>query len=367
MRQGPVNFAGQTVHVTDIITERYFDAVMQLPKIESYVNGPRGKWKDAIVKQLVEITDGWETEIYAFNIESTKDNRRSTEELVIRMYAGPWAKHKARKEGNLLKRLHSADYPVPMVSLIEEDASHLGHPFVIMERIDGVQMWKLLNSEEGNSGLYHVFCSLFYDLHQLDWHQLVENPEEVQGLDSERAVLQWIEKFEDRAKEVGILEILRIVEWLKKEIERVAFEKLSATHNDFHPSNILIDERGKPFVIDWTAADLMDYRVDLAWTLLLAKIYAGDSMRNSILEGYEKVSGKAVEDLQFFEVVGALRRLTDILVSLDASSEGVGLRDGAAEMIREQLDHNITALDIIRSHTGLELSQVRDLMTGKKT
>ncbi|MFX1370066.1 MAG: phosphotransferase family protein, partial [Promethearchaeota archaeon] len=339
---------------------------MQLSEIEFYLNGPRGKWKDAIVKQLVEITDGWETEIYAFDVESTKNNKRCTEELVIRMYAGPWAKHKARKEGNLLRRLHGADYPVPMVSLIEEDASHLGHPFVVMERIDGVQMWKLLDSEEEDSGLYHMFCTLFYDLHKLEWHQLVEDPKEAQGLDSKKAILQWIEKFEDRAKEVGILEILKIVEWLREEIERVAFEELSATHNDFHPSNILIDKRGKPFVIDWTAADLMDYRVDLAWTLLLAKIYAGDSMRKAILEGYEKASRKAVEGLRFFEVLGALRRLTDILVSLDASSEGVGLRDGAAEMIREQLDHNITVLDIIWSHTGLELSQVRDLMTRGK-
>ncbi|MFW9967481.1 MAG: phosphotransferase family protein [Candidatus Thorarchaeota archaeon] len=322
----------------------------------------------ASVSQLVEITDGWETEIYSFNAETAKDGEKNVEKLVLRMYAGPWAKYKARKEFSLLQRLHKVGYPVPNVALIEEDSSHLGRPFIVMERIEGNSMWSLLESEEYNqdSPLYHLFSRLFHDLHKLDWRLLAENPEEFQGLDSKKAVCRWIEKFESRAKEIGRLEILKIVEWLERNIDGVAFEELSPTHNDFHPSNILMSRSGEPFVIDWTAADVMDYRVDLAWTLLLAKIYIGDSMRDTILGAYQEASQKMVDDIHFFEVVGALRRLTDILVSLDVDSEEIGLRDGAAEMIREQLAQNMTLLDIVKNHTGLELPEIRKLMAGEK-
>jgi hypothetical protein len=89
-------------------------------------------------------------------------------------------------------------------------------------------------------------------------------------------------------------------------------------------------------------------------------------MCDAILRGYEEVSQKKVNDIHFFEVVGALRRLTDILVSLGADSEDIGLRSGAAEMIRDQLDYNMTLLDIVRNHTGLELPEVRKLMMGEK-
>ena len=115
---------------------------------------------------------------------------------------------------------------------------------------------------------------------------------------------------------------------------------------------ILIDRDGNPFVIDWTAADLTDYRVDLAWTLVLAKIYVSDKMRDSFLKGYEYVSQKNVEDIHFFEVIAALRRLTDILVSLEVESKTIGLRDGADEMIREQLPQNMILLDIVKNLTA---------------
>ncbi|MHA2040859.1 MAG: phosphotransferase family protein [Candidatus Thorarchaeota archaeon] len=342
---------------------------MQSSLLESYLKDHLPELENLRVSHLAEITDGWETEIYSFDVESGSRGEQNIEKLVLRMYAGPWAVHKARKEYSLLRRLHNAGYPVPMVSLIEEESSHLGRPFIIMERIEGDAMWNLISAEENlqDSHLYRIFSRLFHDLHNLDWRQLAENPQEFKGLDSKKAVANWIEKYKSRAKEIGKPELLKIVGWLEREIDGIAFSKLSPTHNDFHPNNILIDGDSNPFVIDWTAADIMDYRVDLAWTILLAKVYAGESMYDAIIAGYEEVSQKPVEDIHFFEVVGALRRLTDILVSLEIDSENIGLRDGAAEMIREQLPQNMTLLDIVKKYTGLELPGIRKLMSGERT
>ena len=338
---------------------------MEASLIESYLEGRMSDREDLYVSGLAEITDGWETEIYSFNAESSKDGKKSIEKLVLRMYSGPWASQKARKEFGILKRFLKAGYPVPEVLLIEEDSTHLGRPFIIMQRIEGGAMWSLMNSEDSirTSKLMHLFSKLFYDLHNLDWRLLVENPNEFEGLDSKVATLQWVEKYESRAREIGRVELLALVEWLKTRIDGVTFTELSPTHNDFHPNNILIDDSGNPFVIDWTAADLLDYRVDIAWTLVLTKAYAGDSMRDALLRGYEEVCEGHVEDIHFFEVIGALRRLTDILVSLDTDSEEIGLRAGASNIIREQLAQNLTLLDIVKNHTGIDFPKIRELMT----
>jgi aminoglycoside phosphotransferase (APT) family kinase protein len=336
---------------------------MQSSKLESYLKHSRLGQAAIHVINLNEITDGWETDIYSFDVLNDDGSLESIEKYVLRLYTGPWATHKARKEFSLLKRLHEAGYPVPKVSLLEVDSVHLGQPFIIMQRIDGSKMWALLESETDTSETFQLFFRLFFNLHQLDWHQLVEDAKEFEGLDSKKSVKSWIEKYEIRAKELERPELLDIVRWLKKEIETVSFEKVSVVHNDFHPNNILIDESGHPFVIDWTAADITDYRVDLAWTLVLAKIYVSDSMRDAFLKGYEDASQKRVEDLYFFEVIGALRRLTDILISLEVDSTNIGLREGAAEMIRDQLPQNMALLNIVKNHTGLELPQIRKLMS----
>ncbi|NHJ14739.1 MAG: hypothetical protein EAX95_13750 [Candidatus Thorarchaeota archaeon] len=336
-------------------------------ELETYLKKTLPKHIDLQVLNFREITDGWETDIYSFDLGKRDGAKRDTEKLILRMYAGPWAKHKAIKEFNLLKRLRNIGYPVPIAHLIEENLAPLGRPFIIMERIDGSKLWDLMEGEKEESDWFTLFSRLFYELHKLDWHKLEEDPEEFKGLNSKMALLRWIEKCENRAKEIGRLELLQIVDWLKGRVDGVILGKISATHNDFHPNNILIDRSGVPFVIDWTAADILDYRVDIAWTLLLAKIYGGDSMRDAILKGYERVSQKKVEGLSFFEVVGSLRRLTDILVSFDADSENIGLRAGADEMMREQMAQNMVLLEIVKNHTGLEFPEILKFMEGKKT
>ena len=146
---------------------------MQSSELEDYLKVRMPDRENLHVTQFVEITDGWETEIYSFDIESGEGDKTSIERLVLRLYAGPWAKYKARKEFGLLNRLFQAGYPVPEVTLIEEDSTPLGRPFIVMERIDGNQMWTLMESEEDNSKLFLQFSTLYHDLHSLDWHLLV--------------------------------------------------------------------------------------------------------------------------------------------------------------------------------------------------
>ena len=57
--------------------------------------------------------------------------------MVLRVFSGDNAGRKARKEFNLMRRLHEVTYPVPEVYSHEETGDTLGKPFILMERIMG--------------------------------------------------------------------------------------------------------------------------------------------------------------------------------------------------------------------------------------
>jgi len=58
-----------------------------------------------------------------------------------------------------------------------------------------------------------------------------------------------------------------------------------------------MQDDGKAFVIDWTSVDLADFRLDLAWTLLLTSTHWSPEVRDIILSEYERIAGKKLSSL----------------------------------------------------------------------
>src|SRR6266516_1569650 len=77
------------------------------------------------VTDLTRITAGWESEMYAFDVEYGPAEDRQCEALVLRLYPGDYAPAKAAHEFHSLRQLHQAGYPVPYVHLLE----HTNAPF----------------------------------------------------------------------------------------------------------------------------------------------------------------------------------------------------------------------------------------------
>lgn len=91
-------------------------------------------------------------------------------------------------------------------------------------------------------------------------------------------------------------------------------------------------------VIDWGAARIADPRRDLAWAFLLTCTQGYPELYGPMLRGYERAGG-VVEQLGYFEVMAACRRLFDALVSLHLGADTLGMRPGAEELIRQQGAH----------------------------
>ncbi len=157
--------------MTDLIAE-------MTSTLEDYLRGACPRWPDPHVLHLASINAGWESDVYAFELEFGPATAREATPLVLRVYPGADAWWKSAHEYRGMTLLQQADYPVPAVYLLERDASPFGKPFMVMERVSGESLWPLLfhGPEANRSRLLTLFCGLLLRLHTLDWRVFTEGP-----------------------------------------------------------------------------------------------------------------------------------------------------------------------------------------------
>jgi len=320
--------------------------------------------KEALtIDEPTNISNGWETEIYAFDLEHGPPGDRQSEELILRLYPDESAQATATREFRAMIRLFESGYPVPRILAQESEASPLDKPFILMERIDGQLMWSLLSvsPEEEQDKLISIFCELFVQLHRLDWTPFTED---IAGYNRGGPYI-FVDKMLGEAegalkrfKQYGYLPALA---WIKDRRDMASCLRPSIVHWDFHPNNILVRDDGTAIVIDWSGLDISDYRFDLAWTLLLADAYSGDALRNQILSEYERQAGVAADQLTIFEVYACLRRLFSVTVSLSAGPEKLGMDPAAKALMQEQMAAHQRVYDLFLKRTGIRIREVEAL------
>jgi aminoglycoside phosphotransferase (APT) family kinase protein len=325
-------------------------------KLLNYLQTIYSEKTDIRIDNLQNITSGWETEIRSFDLRWSENGQEHLQELVVRIYPGVTAVPKAEKEANFMKGVSELGYPVPIVHLVETNASHLGQPFMIMDRIDGGTLDDRLH--EDTERWTAEFHRLFVNLHQLDWKRIHPNPESIPSDDPYYYINVTLFDQKEQLKRFRKPELLPVVEWMKERVVDVPCKKLSIVHRDFHTFNILVDEDENSYVIDWGAAGVADFRTDLAWTLLLNYAYDSRERRNSILKGYESALGREVEQIEFFEVLAALRRLIDVTSSFDMGGAERGLRPEAVEMMKETAGHIVRVRDRLEELTGIRIPEI---------
>jgi aminoglycoside phosphotransferase (APT) family kinase protein len=338
-----------------------------LSELQTYLRKSVAGMHESEVRNLLSIADGWETDIYAFDLTDMESSGWPNDRLILRMYSGPHAEYKAKWESTVLNRLGGLDYPVPTVLHLEQSSSPLGGPFIVMERIEGRQMWDMFPDAPSDrvDELIHMASKLFVNLHQLEWRKAFPVPSGLDADDPHSSIRFSLDRHTTNISHFQKEELMPVVEWLRLHLPDIPVGRLSFTHGDFHPGNILVDDSGRPFVIDWTASRVTDSRIDLAWTLLLAKTFPGD-LDGPLLSAYEEISGSEVESIEYFEVLATLRRLLDMSVSFTVGSGQRGMREGALEMMREQLDHFRKVHALLTELTGINIPEIATLIESMK-
>jgi aminoglycoside phosphotransferase (APT) family kinase protein len=312
------------------------------------------------------ISDGWETDVYAFTLEhGGASAARTREDLILRIFPGRGAAQKAVHEFDVMGKLLAAGFPVPRVFVLELDDAFVGGPFVIMEKIDGRPMGSVADqgSAKQRQVLLTQFTQMMVDLHRLDWHPFVVDPAGVAATgDAAQIIQDELSNWRVMAHSLQNHVFDPALDWLQEKIQDVRFGAPSVIHLDYHPYNVLLREDGGAFVIDWTNAQVSDYRLDLAWTLLLNSSYGHPETRQLLLGEYERLCGDPVEEIAFFEVAASLRRLASILISLSAGAQTLGMRAGAEAMMVD-IPHITSVYAIFCDRSGLRIPEIEELLS----
>ncbi len=329
-------------------------------ELEGYLREINPTWLDISVSSVKDITSGWETWLYRFELDYTSEGDVQEERLVLRVYSEN-ASRKARREFTTMSRLHEDGYPVPRVYWVDERGDLLGRPFIVMDFIEGRNMEEefLSGSEEDLKRALEIMMKLFVELHSIDAARLFPEYVGVTTPSYIDSVLDWARR---NAEDSGVELTAPIIDWLEEHKAGVTPMEPSLLHRDFHPMNIMIRVDGSPVVLDWGATTVGDRRDDVSWIMLLASTFLDSSLREVILEGYESASGMELVDIEFFEVLSILRRLTDVSVSLKGGAERHGLRDGAEESMREASGHLHRVLSYLERLTGMRLPEYEALL-----
>jgi aminoglycoside phosphotransferase (APT) family kinase protein len=226
-----------------------------------------------------------------------------------------------------------------------------------MEEIKGRTLREVMNkaNEEENQKYLKKFSEIFIELHNLD---LTDFPHYTLNL-PEIKITNLLEVYllfmDERLKASKLDYLLPILDWIRERARQVEIEKISLTHGDFHPDNILVRETGELIVLDWSAATPVDYRYDLAWTMVLARLYIGEEFKEQTFNSYKEVRGKNINNFIFFEVIALLRRLSDIAMILTQGSDETGMREDTTYIIRSQKELIDRLQELIYEYTKLKI------------
>lgn len=334
-------------------------------QLQAYYMWAFPEMQDAWVSEPVSISNGWESDVYAFKLEEGSARARRREELVLRVYPGEDADRKSAREFEGMRKLYEAGYPVPEVlTRAARVESPFGRPFVIMERIEGKLMWPVLSgaSPEKQRELLGLFCELFVRLHGLDWTPFADEAARQEiAANPYLFIDRWLAMFRAYESRFSIVGFQPVLAWLEARRDQAVCERPAPIHWDFHPGNLLLRADGSAVVIDWTQLEVSDARFDLAWTLLLTGTHESMAWRNMILAEYERLRGTRVKQLEFFEVAACLKRLASVVISLTYGPEKLGMRPEAVPMMRQRLGAIKKVYGLLVERTGIKVAEAEAL------
>ncbi len=328
-----------------------------------YTHDTSPRKEHAHITHYANINNGWENDLFSLHLEYKMADKSSAEDIILKIYYGNAASHKAQKEFSALKQLSQSFFPVPRAKLLLLNNSPFGHPGIVMDKIPGHPMLHALDQSSTTiqHNLLTCFCKLYVHLHTLDWKPFASEPARYQ---TSRFIQNWLLESYMFIEQLQPLTFSPVMDWLQEQSKHIVCQRFSVIHGDFHLTNVWLhdDDDSTAFVVDWTGIDVSDYRFDLAWTLMLINTQRDAALSNSILLLYEQFAGQPVEHIEFFMVIACIRRLFDLVVSSSSGTTRLGMKPGVSGLLLEKAKHIHAVYDQLQELTGRSLPQIEKLI-----
>lgn len=257
--------------------------------------------------------------------------------------------HDMSREYRVLTALHDTDVPVPITHALCEDTEVNGAPFYVMERVDG-QILRSADdlgalSDEQAAACSRELVDVLARIHAVDYEAVGLGDFGRPGGFMERQLRRWREQWErSKAEDLpGIDDLGRRLHAALPESGPPAI-----VHGDYRLDNTMLaptDPTTIVAVLDWEMSTLGDPLADVGLLLLYwgqssaQMIATGEAIAQSggfltkdeLIEHYAKVSGRAVDHLDFY-VVFAFYKLAIIV-------EGIHARYRMGKTLGEGFEH----------------------------
>jgi aminoglycoside phosphotransferase (APT) family kinase protein len=259
--------------------------------------------------------------------------------------------------------------PVPHVWLVEPSADALGAPFYLMDRVPGLipsdepswhrRGWVADLAPSDRVRVYESAVTQLAKLHAIDWH----NSFEFLGVSGAATALdayidglvEWARWASDDVNEIRsaqetVAEAIAFIDAARPQDPTTGL-----VWGDARIGNMIFsDDLAAAALVDWEGATIGPPEIDLSWWLLFEEnLCEGQGLtrldgipdRRGTIALYEKLSGRATQDLEYYDVIAGaglvlitstLRRL---LVKSGTPPEiAAKYVTRAVKMLRERLD-----------------------------
>lgn len=267
------------------------------PRVAAYLAYRMPEARDVAVDGLERISGGASRETYRFVARWTGAEGARQRRMILRRDPPASLIDTERKvEFGAYRAFHGSTVPVPEMLWLEEDPSHLDHPFFIAAEIAGYQASPQMLLAGG-------YEAVLPQVAQRKWTILGEiakaDPDGLgltglmaapaadacwrRELDHWEAVLD-----KDQAEPLPI--VRAAIRWLRANPPPPA-QKISVVHGDYRTGNFLFDEAGEIHgVLDWEMAHLGDPLEDLAWGFNPVWSFGRDGLMGGLLPQAEAVA-----------------------------------------------------------------------------
>jgi aminoglycoside phosphotransferase (APT) family kinase protein len=293
-------------------------------RIRAYLQERFPGARDLSLSRFEQTAVGWSHEIFVFDASWREDGRSVTRGFCLRKDPGVGLLRglsRLDEQFHVLQCLTPTAVPTPEPYWYEPDATILGGPFLVMERVEGEvpNPWskagKQAYAEAAARGvLPRSFTETLAVLHNLDWRAAGLEFLGVPGRGRDFA-LREIEKWESLARESSrTLEpvLVEILAWLKEHAPPA--ERLALVHSAFRTGNLIVRDDRIAAIVDWELQVIGDPMYDVAYVLSDLN-HEGSPLLSCVVERdffiteYERLTGLTVDVAvcRYYEILYMMR------------------------------------------------------------
>ncbi|MCU1430253.1 MAG: aminoglycoside phosphotransferase [Actinomycetia bacterium] len=333
--------------------------------VRDWVSCHRPEHSDIVVDDLTRPAAGWSNETVIVSISWRIDAGRARERLVFRLPPplASFPTYELHDQERVLAALAHSCVAVPRVIAVEDDATWLGAPFLVMSFVDGkpggeipaLDPWLKAAPADRQRAVHEGFLAALASVHQVDWRATALDGSLRVGM---RAELDYWTRYVHwaAAPDAPPHALIKALDWCASTAPDDT-RTMSLLWGDARIGNVMYGPEGDVVgLLDWELATIGPAEMDLGWYLVLDELTThfvrasvpGFLGREAAIEYYERALGRPVAHLAWHEVFALVRSIAisdrQARIAAASGTSYPGIAGDANPMLRH-LDARIASFD----------------------